>query len=86
MDKVICNQAAMCREPQCGAEIPHEHDENECGKCPKNKEAKCIPVEVIYDRIKRFHAHLDVCSQCRNHSFDLCQTGAQLLREAATGS
>jgi len=34
----------------------------------------------------RFFAHLDICSQCRNHPFDLCPTGARLLIEAATGS
>ena len=33
--------------------------------------------------IDKFHAHLDVCNQCRNHPFDLCPTGAQLLRAAA---
>jgi hypothetical protein len=26
-----------------------------------------------------FHAHLDVCEQCREHPFDLCRTGADLL-------
>ena len=32
-----------------------------------------------------FHAHLDVCQQCREHPFDLCKEGAVLLREAAEG-
>lgn len=41
--------------------------------------------EGVYARIDRFHAHLDVCSQCRNHPFRLCVTGAKLLKEAATG-
>ena len=41
--------------------------------------------EDVYKRIDRFHAHLDVCSQCRNHCFELCPTGARLLKEAATG-
>lgn len=39
----------------------------------------------VYKRIDKFHAHLDVCSQCCNHPFALCPTGARLLREAATG-
>lgn len=26
-----------------------------------------------------FHAHLDTCSQCRNHPGDLCDTGHRLL-------
>lgn len=35
------------------------------------------------ERIKEFHKHLDVCRQCANHPFDLCPTGAKLLKEAA---
>ena len=42
--------------------------------------------ETVYQRIDKFHAHLDVCSQCRNHSFDLCASGAALLKEAAETS
>jgi len=30
-----------------------------------------------------FHAHLDVCPQCEQHPFDLCSTGARLLKQAA---
>ncbi len=26
-----------------------------------------------------FHAHLDVCQRCREHPFDLCQTGFDFL-------
>lgn len=26
-----------------------------------------------------FHAHLDECSQCMNHPFDLCPAGAALM-------
>ncbi len=33
--------------------------------------------------IQKFHDHLDVCRQCREHPFDLCPTGATLLRAAA---
>ena len=39
----------------------------------------------VYKRIDKFHAHLDACSQCRNHPFGLCTVGATLLKEAATG-
>lgn len=35
--------------------------------------------------IDKFHAHLDVCEQCREHPFALCPTGDTLLRQAATG-
>jgi hypothetical protein len=31
-----------------------------------------------------FHAHLGVCEQCADHPFDLCPTGALLLRSSAT--
>ncbi len=41
--------------------------------------------EITYERIKTFHAHLDVCSQCERHPFALCPTGAKLLKSAATG-
>ena len=30
----------------------------------------------------KFHDHLDVCKQCREHPFGLCSVGARLLREA----
>lgn len=41
--------------------------------------------ETTYQRIDRFHAHLDVCSWCERHPFDLCSIGAKLLRSAAMG-
>ena len=41
--------------------------------------------ETDLERIARFHKHLDICSQCRNHCFNLCPTGARLLKYAATG-
>jgi hypothetical protein len=31
-----------------------------------------------------FHQHLDVCSQCAEHPFNLCQEGARLLEVAGT--
>lgn len=40
--------------------------------------------EIVYQKIDKFHAHLDICSQCRNHPFDLCSIGARLLIDAAT--
>lgn len=40
---------------------------------------------TVYQRIDKFHAHLDICSQCENHPFALCPIGAKLLKEAATG-
>lgn len=42
-------------------------------------------MEDVTVRIKKFHSHLDVCSQCRNHPFGLCTKGAVLLKYAATG-
>lgn len=32
-----------------------------------------------------FHKHLDVCSRCRNHPFNLCPAGNVALLQAATG-
>ena len=34
----------------------------------------------------KFHAHLDICEQCREHPFDLCREGSRLLEEAASDS
>lgn len=31
------------------------------------------------DPIEKFHAHLDLCEQCREHPFDLCEAGGRLL-------
>ncbi len=31
------------------------------------------------DPAAKFHAHLDVCKQCRENPFDLCKTGDALL-------
>ena len=31
----------------------------------------------------KFHDHLDVCRQCRETVFDLCEDGEKLLREEA---
>ena len=50
--KVICDKASDCyfhladkeRGFGCGGAIPHEPD-TECGNCPVDYEAKCIPVE-----------------------------------------
>ncbi len=36
--------------------------------------------------IAEFHAHLDICSQCEQHPFALCPTGAALLKTAAIGA
>lgn len=33
--------------------------------------------------IAAFHEHLDACRQCREHPFDLCGPGTQLLFRAA---
>jgi hypothetical protein len=35
------------------------------------------------DPIDDFHTHLDVCTQCREHPFDLCPRGVPLLKAAA---
>ena len=42
--------------------------------------------EPLSPKAKAFHAHLDVCVRCENAPFDLCATGARLIREAALES
>lgn len=34
---------------------------------------------------EEFHAHLDVCHQCRTHPFALCATGLALLAHVESG-
>lgn len=36
------------------------------------------------DHHAMFYVHLDHCQQCREHPFDLCRRGDELLRKAAT--
>ena len=38
------------------------------------------------DGIGRFHAHLDICEQCREHPFNLCDVGDRLLHSAVEES
>jgi len=33
----------------------------------------------------KFHAHLDVCAQCREHPFNLCLEGHSILMDAIQG-
>jgi hypothetical protein len=33
--------------------------------------------------INKFHDHLDICKQCREHPFDLCPVGVAAMRNAA---
>lgn len=42
--KVICDSSKGCPEASegCGGAIPH-WEGTECGKCPKNKNAICVP-------------------------------------------
>lgn len=34
---------------------------------------------LMVARAEKFHEHLDECWQCREHPFDLCETGLKLL-------
>ena len=36
-------------------------------------------------QVDKFHAHLDVCSQCRNSPFFMCPMGNLLLRLTVKG-
>jgi len=40
---VICASRKWCRySSDCGGAVKHTFDENECGKCPMNENAKCV--------------------------------------------
>ena len=47
---------------------------------PTKEQIKESPMDLV----KAFHAHLDICSQCEKHPFDLCPEGYRLLQKAAT--
>jgi hypothetical protein len=38
-----------------------------------------LPAEFVGGLVEKFHAHLDVCKQCREHPFALCPVGERLL-------
>jgi len=54
--KVICDKKDCCGKSEgCGGAEPHEFDESECGKCPMDKSARCIPyyeIEELLNDIK----------------------------------
>jgi hypothetical protein len=45
--------------------------------------APVLKAPLTSDPTKAFHAHLDVCVQCREHPFNLCPIGDRLIRAAA---
>jgi hypothetical protein len=36
------------------------------------------------EMIDKFHCHLDMCTQCEQHPFDLCPIGAALIKKAGS--
>ena len=52
-------------------------------KCEASQHARLKQVNPLTPEHQAFHAHLDVCSQCREHPFDLCEIGDAALRAAA---
>lgn len=60
-----------------------------CPNCARNKRDTLPapppePTEPLNDRPEHpFHAHLETCTQCREHPFDLCDDGAALLGDSA---
>jgi len=55
------------------------------GEFVHESEMVTLVTDITRGRIDSFHAHLDACQQCRDNPFDLCPTGAKLLRAAASG-
>lgn len=39
--------------------------------------------ETLGPTMNDFYSHLNKCAQCRNHPFELCEDGAELLKESA---
>ena len=42
-----------------------------------------MPTIKVKSAAENFHEHLDVCSRCEQHPFNLCPLGARLLQESA---
>ncbi len=58
MECVKCDSIAGCKEKlNCGGAHHHTFDPNECGKCPMNKDAKCVP--VAEDKSEDLHEWAD---------------------------
>jgi len=73
-----CDKEELCGVGEANVPVCVDHY-NEYLKCKRQE------IDDVYQGIDKFHAHLDICEQCRNHCFDLCPVGATLLQEAATG-
>ena len=39
--------------------------------------------QAVMTAIEQFHSHLENCCQCREHPFELCGIGSDLLNKAA---
>ncbi len=53
---------------------------------PKVRHTKPDPKptgETFEELTVKFHAHLEGCNQCRNHPFNLCNTGAGIMQQVA---
>jgi len=69
---VICDKAKTCKEEFCGGKEPHELDEHECGKCPKNREARCTcntcsNIQELINQlagISELEHYTCVCNEC----------------------
>ena len=59
-----------------------------CGKCKSPywaTQRRRPKLAHIPRRKPAFHAHLDLCEQCRLHPFGLCHIGSTLLAETGGG-
>ena len=43
-------------------------------------------MDKVMAAINEFHKHLDECSQCENHPFNLCPKGADLIKKPVEAS
>lgn len=56
---------------------------NECADWETRTCPSCHGTGFGPTALGAFHAHLDVCGQCRDHPFDLCHVGVPLLQAVA---
>lgn len=63
----------------------YERRMDQSARGPAVRSSDLVLPQPTEDSIAAFHAHLDACSQCRNHPFALCAEGARRLEKAALG-
>lgn len=61
----------------------HYRINGQCNVCGDVEKQATTDSRQRQDTAADFHAHLDICAQCRDYPFALCAEGARRLQKAA---